>query len=69
MKKLLIVDNSLVIPDILTDFLSKNNYFKIFKAKTFEDVKQLVTKHQFFASISNVVLPDALKWRVIKFFR
>lgn len=67
MKKLLIADNSNVVPNILMDLFSTNNNFKIFKTKTFEDAKILIEKNDFFASISNIVLPDALNAELIDY--
>ena len=60
MKKILIVDNSAVIINVLKDLFYKKNDFIIFTAKSLDEVKTLIKKEEFFLSISNFVLPDAL---------
>lgn len=67
MKKILIVDNSNVLPNILTDIFSKNSNFRVFKAKTYKEAKDLISKNSFFASVSNIVLPDALNGELLDF--
>ncbi len=65
MKNLLIVDNSSVVPNILSDFFSETNEFKIHTAKSFQEAKELIKNCKFFASISNIVLPDALNGELL----
>ena len=66
MKKILIVDNSAVIINVLQDLFSQKNKFKIYIAKKLKDVEGLLKKHTFFTAISNVVLPDALNGELVK---
>ncbi|MFA9373643.1 MAG: response regulator, partial [Poseidonibacter sp.] len=66
MKNLLIVDNSIVIINVLKDMFSEKNDFKIFIAKSLNDVKDLIENQKFFAAISNMVLPDALNGELLK---
>ncbi len=66
MKKILIVDNSAVIINVLQDLFAQKNKFKIYVAKNLKDVKVLLKKHTFFTAISNVVLPDALNGELVK---
>lgn len=65
MKKLLIVDNSIVIINVLKDMFTEKNNFEIFVAKSLEEVNSLVNKHDFFLAISNMVLPDALNGELL----
>jgi len=66
LKKILIVDNSAVIINVLQDLFAQKNKFKIYVAKNLKDVKVLLQKHTFFTAISNVVLPDALNGELVK---
>lgn len=66
MKKLLIVDNSTVIINILKDLFSKKNEFIIYIAKSLKEVEALINKEDFFLVISNTVLPDALNGELIQ---
>ena len=66
MKKLLIVDNSIVIINVLKDLFEQKNGFKIYIAKSLKDVTSLLEKHNFFAAVSNVVLPDALNGELVQ---
>lgn len=45
---------------------SEKNDFKIFIAKSLNDVKDLIENQKFFAAISNMVLPDALNGELLK---
>jgi len=65
LKKLLIVDNSVVIINVLKDLFSQKNEFKIYIAKSLKEVQALVKKNKFFTAISNVVLPDALNGELV----
>jgi len=60
MNKILIIDNSTLILNVLKDLFSKKNDFKLYIAKSFADASTLIKENEFFASISSVVLPDAL---------
>ena len=66
MRKLLIVDNSVVIINVLKDLFAQKNEFEIHVAKSLSDVQSLLKKNTFFAAISNVVLPDALNGELVK---
>jgi diguanylate cyclase (GGDEF)-like protein/PAS domain S-box-containing protein len=69
LRKLLIVDNSKVIINLLKDIFLQKNDFDLFTAKSFEEAKDLLDKHQFFASISNIVLPDALNGEFLELLK
>jgi diguanylate cyclase (GGDEF)-like protein/PAS domain S-box-containing protein len=66
LKNLLIVDNSVVIINILKDLFSEKNDFKVYVAKSLKDVESLINKEEFFAVISNTVLPDALNGELLQ---
>lgn len=69
MRKLLIVDNSKVIINLLKDIFLQKNDFDLFTAKSFEEAKGLLGKHKFFAAISNIVLPDALNGEFLELLK
>ena len=66
MKKILVVDNSNVILNVLKDMFAQKNNFDVFLAKSFDDANKLLEKHQFFMAVSNLVLPNALNGEMIK---
>ncbi|MGA1931355.1 GGDEF domain-containing response regulator [Arcobacter sp. YIC-464] len=69
MKKILIVDNSNLIVNVLEElFLVKNN-FEIYKAKSLAEVEDLIFSNSFFLAISNLVLPDALNGELLETFK
>lgn len=69
MKKILLVDNSKLIINVLEElFLEKNN-FEVYKAKTLDEVEQLILSNNFFIAISNLVLPDALNGELLDTFK
>jgi len=65
LKKLLIVDNSTLIINVLKDLFLKKNRFQIFVAKSLDEVQHLINNNKFFAAISNIVLPDALNGELL----
>lgn len=69
MKKLLIVDNSIVIINVLKDLFTQKNDFDIYIAKSLKEVEALLEKHDFFIAISNMVLPDALDGELLNTFK
>lgn len=69
MNKILLVDNSKLIINVLEElFLEKNN-FEVYKAKTLDEVEQLILSNNFFIAISNLVLPDALNGELLDTFK
>ncbi len=66
MKRLLLIDNSSVIINVLKDLFTKDNDFKISIARSFKEAEELLLTYDFFASISNIVLPDALNGEILK---
>lgn len=65
MKKLLIVDNSNLIINVLKDLFAQRNDFEIFVAKSLSQVQTLLKEQEFFIAVSNVVLPDALNGELL----
>lgn len=66
MNKVLLIDSSPVIINVLKDFFSKKNNFKIYEAKNLAEVEKLISNNDFYACISRVVLPDALHGEQLK---
>lgn len=66
MKKILLIDNSTVILNVLSDLFLDNTQFKIYFAKSHKEAENLIKKEEFFIAISNIVLPDALNGEIIK---
>ncbi len=66
MKKILIIDNSLVILNLLKDLFDNRIEYKIYIAKSLKEALSLVNEHKFFASISNIVLTDALNGELLE---
>jgi len=69
LKKLLLIDNSTVIINVLKDLFSKKNNYEVFIAKTLKEAEDLVNNNKFFVSISNLVLPDALNGEHLNFLK
>lgn len=69
MEKLLLIDNSIVIINVLKDLFAKKNDYEIFVAKSLEEAKNLMNFHKFFVSISNLVLPDALNGELLSLLK
>ena len=66
MKKMLIIDGSIVFINILKNMFIKNRGMKVFSAKSLEEASSLIKTHNFFLVISNLVLPDALNLEILK---
>lgn len=69
MKKILIIDNSIVIVNVLKDLFNNNNNnseYKLYIAKSLKEALSLINENTFFASISNIVLTDALDGEIIE---
>lgn len=66
MKKLLLVDNSNLIINVLKDLFKQKNDFEIFVAKSLKDVELLLSENNFFAAVSNTILPDALNGELLE---
>ena len=66
MKKLLLIDNSNLIINVLKDLFKQKNDFEIYVAKSLKDVSLLLSEHNFFAAVSNTILPDALNGELLE---
>ena len=69
MKKLLLIDNSAVIINVLQDLFATKNDYEIFVAKSLTQAKKLIEENSFFVSISNLVLPDALNGELLSLLK
>ena len=69
MKKILIVDNSIVIRNILKNSFLDNQEVIIFEADSFKEVCKLVVEHTFFIVVSNLVLLDSTNSELLKLLK
>jgi CheY-like chemotaxis protein len=69
LKKILIVDNSIVIRNILKNSFLDNQEVIIFEADSLKEVCKLVLEHKFFIVISNLVLPDSANFELLRLFK
>ncbi len=68
MNKILVVDNSIVIINLLEDLFLKKNDFILYSAKSAKEAQELCKKNDFFLVVSNMVLPDALNGEILDYF-
>ena len=66
MKKILIVDNSVVIRDMLKNLFVSESQITIFEANSLREAQELITNHKFFVVVSNVVLSDSQNFELKK---
>jgi diguanylate cyclase (GGDEF)-like protein/PAS domain S-box-containing protein len=69
LKKILIVDNSIVIRNILKNSFLDNQEVIIFEADSFKEVCKLVVEHTFFIVVSNLVLLDSTNSELLKLLK
>jgi diguanylate cyclase (GGDEF)-like protein/PAS domain S-box-containing protein len=69
LKKILIVDNSIVIRNILKNSFLDNQEVIIFEADSLKEVCKLVLEHKFFIVVSNLVLPDSANFELLRLFK
>ncbi len=67
MKKILLVDNSSLILNLLSDFFDKSVQFELFKTNSIKEAKELIEKEDFFLAVSSVVLTDGEKGEMINY--
>lgn len=69
LKKILVVEDSVMFTRILKRSIEANGGFEVIAVESFADLKHLLAenKHQFFASLLDVNLPDAPNGEVIDF--
>lgn len=58
MKKILIIDNSQLIINVLQDLFALKNQYRVYIAKSLNEVEKMILSNEFFLAISNQVLPD-----------
>ena len=59
MKKILIIDNSTVIRNVIKNLFIDNQRIIIFEANSKEEAEELIKKNSFFVVISNLFLNDS----------
>lgn len=69
MKKILIVDNSVVIRDMLKNLFVSESQITIFEANSLREAQELITNHKFFVVVSNVVLSDSQNFELIELLK
>ena len=68
-KKILLVDNSIVIRDMLKSFFLNDLEVTIFEANSFSKVKELISNNSFFVVISNMVLTDSPNFELLELLK
>ena len=58
MKKILIIDNSSVVRDIIKNLFINSKNILTYQAKSFEEAKELIEHNKFFVVISNLILQN-----------
>lgn len=59
MKKILIIDNSIVIRSVIRNLFVDNQRLIIFEASSMEETEKLIKENEFFVVISNLFLNDS----------
>ncbi len=59
MNKILIVDNSDIIRNVLKDFFNTKRIFQVYEANNLSQMKELMSVHKFYACISKIELSDS----------
>ena len=65
MKKLLLVEDSKLFAKALQRQLAENNLYDVYHADCFEKAVELLDQHDFFAAITDLVLPDASQGEIV----
>ena len=66
MKKILIIDNSTVIRNVIKNLFIDNQRIIIFEANSKEETEQLIKENKFFVVISNLFLNDSSDSEILK---
>ena len=66
MKRILLVDNSSAVRNVIKSLFQNTRGIKIYEASSLKDVKELMEKHSFFTVVSNLILPDSPNFEVLK---
>lgn len=66
MKKILLVDNSAVVRNVIKSLFQNTRGVKIYEASSLNEVKELIEKHTFFTIVSNLILPDSPNFEILK---
>lgn len=65
MKKLLVVEDSALFAKMLSRQLAENNLFEVHVAYSHKEAEVLLGRHEFFAAITDLVLPDADQGEIV----
>ncbi len=69
MKKILLIDSSSFILNVLSDFFSSKNQFELYYAKDMKEVEKLIEKEDFFVAVSSLVLPNTKNGEAIELLK
>lgn len=65
MKKILIIDNSIVIRSVIRNLFVDNQRLIVFEANSKEETEKLIKEHDFFVVISNLFLNDSPNYKIL----
>ena len=65
MKKILIIDNSIVIRSVIRNLFVDNQRLIVFEANSKEETEKLIKEHDFFVVISNLFLNDSPNYEIL----
>lgn len=65
LKKLLVVDDDKNVLDLIQNYVAKTRKFRVLYAATFSEAALLLSEHDFFGAVCDLVLPDALNGEVV----
>lgn len=66
MKKILLVDNSTVVRNVIKSLFQDTRGIKVYEASSLNEVRELIKKHDFFTVVSNLILPDSPNFEILK---
>ena len=68
MKKILIIDNSIAIRNIIRNLFTDNQRILIYEANSKEETEKLIKENKFFIIISNLFLNDSSDLEILNLF-
>ena len=66
MKKILLIDNSAVVRNVIKNFFQNTRGIEIYEASSLKDAKELIEKYKFFTVVSNLILSDSPDFEILK---
>lgn len=65
MKKILIIDNSLVVRSVIKKLFTYDKDILVYEASNFYEAKDFIAKHDFFVVSTNLTLPDCDRFQIL----